>query len=115
MPPNTARSSARSSGTELAIATKSLTSAKRSIPLRRPSSRASTSQGRLVAHDGRCVDGARLVKCGGAKSQKWKLQDNKRLTNQNKQCLQVASHPPKGETKVTAAACNKKAAAQVWN
>ena len=73
------------------------------------------SQGRLVAHDGRCVDGARLVKCGGAKSQKWKLQDNKRLTNQNKQCLQVASHPPKGETKVTAAACNKKAAAQVWN
>ena len=71
------------------------------------------SQSRLVAHDGRCVDGASLVKCAGSKSQKWKYEGN-HLANQNKQCLQVQGQPPKAGAKVVVSACNKKAAAQVW-
>ena len=71
------------------------------------------SQSRLVAHDGRCVAGAQLAKCGGAKGQKWKHDGKKRLASQNKQCLQVQGNPPKAGAKVTAAACNK-SVGQVW-
>ena len=70
-------------------------------------------QSRLVAHDGRCVAGAKLAKCGAGKGQKWKHDGNKRLANQNKQCLQVQGNPPKGGAKVVVAACNK-AQGQVW-
>ena len=71
-------------------------------------------QNRLVAQDGRCVDGARLVKCAGTKSQKWKLDGKNRLANHNNQCLQVQGHPPKAGAKVVAAQCNDKAPNQVW-
>jgi hypothetical protein len=71
-------------------------------------------QGRLVAHDGRCVDGATLGKCGGTKSQKWNHDGKKRLSNNNKQCLQVQGHPPKAGAKVVAVQCNDKAPNQVW-
>lgn len=71
-------------------------------------------QSRLVAHNGRCVDGAKLAKCSGAKTQKWK-HEGKRLANHNKQCLQAQGQPPKAGAKVVTNACNNKAAAQVWN
>ena len=70
-------------------------------------------QGRLVASDGRCVAGAQLANCGSGKGQKWKLDGNKRLANQNKQCLQVPGNPPKAGAKLKAAACSG-AANQVW-
>ena len=68
---------------------------------------------RLVAHNGKCVDGSSLKKCGGAASQKWKHDGKKRLANNAKQCLQTQGSPAKGGSKVTAAGCNK-AAGQVW-
>jgi len=67
---------------------------------------------RLVAHNGKCVEGAQLKKCGGAAPQKWKLDGKKRLAN-NKLCLQTKGNPPKGGSKVTTATCGK-AANQVW-
>jgi len=70
-------------------------------------------QSRLVAHDGRCVAGAQLAKCGAGKGQKWKHDGKKRLSNQNKQCLQVQGNPPKAGARVITAACNK-TAGQVW-
>ncbi len=72
-------------------------------------------QGRLVAHDGRCVDGARLAKCGGAKSQKWKHDDKNRLANNNNKCLQVQGSPLKGGAKVVPVDCHNKTPNQVWN
>lgn len=71
-------------------------------------------QKHLVAHDGRCVAGAQLAKCGAGKGQKWKHDDKKRLSNQNKQCLQVQGNPPKEGAKVTVAACGNKVAGQTW-
>jgi hypothetical protein len=72
------------------------------------------NQKRLVAHDGRCVAGAQLAKCGAGKGQKWKHDDKKRLFNQNKQCLQVQGNPPKAGAKVTVAACGNEVAGQTW-
>jgi hypothetical protein len=71
-------------------------------------------QGRLVAHDGRCVAGPQLAKCGAAKAQKWKHDGKQRLANQNNACLQVQSNPPQAGTRVVVAGCRDKAAAQVW-
>ena len=71
-------------------------------------------QGRLVAHDGRCVTGSQLQKCGAANTGKWKLDGQKRLANGAKQCLQIQGNPPKPGAKVVAAACNK-SPNQVWN
>ena len=71
------------------------------------------SQKRLVAHDGKCVDGAHLKKCGGAPSQKWKLDGKKRLANNSKKCLQTEGNPPKSGAKVVAVACGN-APNQVW-
>lgn len=71
------------------------------------------SNSRLVAHDGRCVAGAQLAKCGAGTGQKWKYDDRQRLANQNKQCLQVEGNPAKAGARVSASACNK-APAQVW-
>lgn len=71
-------------------------------------------QSRLVAHDGRCVAGAKLAKCGGGPVQKWKHDDKNRLANQNKQCLQIKGNMPKAGAKVVPVACNNKAAGQVW-
>jgi hypothetical protein len=70
-------------------------------------------QKRLVAHNGKCVDGAHLKKCVAAPSQKWKLDGKKRLANKSKQCLQTEGNPPKAGAKVVAAACGK-APNQVW-
>ena len=68
---------------------------------------------RLVAHNGKCVEGVQLKKCGGAASQKWKLDGKKRLANNGKLCLQTEGNPPKGGAKVTTATCGKKVN-QVW-
>ena len=70
-------------------------------------------QGRLVAHDGRCVASDKLQKCGSGNAQKWKVDDKKRLANAAKQCLQPQGNPPKAGAKVSAAGCSK-AANQVW-
>lgn len=69
------------------------------------------ASGRLVAHDGRCVDGASLVPCAGRKTQKWVHDKRGRLRNQAQQCLQ----PRKEEsgTPVAAVACSG-ASQQVW-
>ena len=71
-------------------------------------------QGRLLAHDGRCVAGSNLQKCGASKTEIWKLDGQKRLANDAKQCLQIQGNPPKPGAKVVAAACNK-SPNQVWN
>ncbi len=71
-------------------------------------------KGRLVAHDGRCVDGkAQLQKCNNSKEQQWKVDGKKRLANGEGQCLQPQGKPPKAGSKVAAAACSG-AATQVW-
>ena len=70
-------------------------------------------QSRLVAHDGRCVAGDKLQKCGSGNAQKWKVDDKKRLSNAAKQCLQPQGNPPKAGARVAAAGCSK-AANQVW-
>jgi hypothetical protein len=69
---------------------------------------------RLVAHDGLCVAGAQLAKCGAGKAQTWKHDDSKRLSNQNKQCLQVQGNPLKAGAKVTVAACGNNVPGQTW-
>ena len=71
-------------------------------------------QGRLVAHDGRCVAGSNLQKCGASKAENWNLDGQNRLANAAKQCLQIQGNPPKPGAKVVAAACNK-SPNQVWN
>jgi Ricin-type beta-trefoil lectin domain len=68
---------------------------------------------RLVAHDGRCVGGAQLQKCGGSNAQKWTLDGSKRLASKDKKCLQPQGSPPKAGAKVIAASCSK-SAHQVW-
>lgn len=70
-------------------------------------------QSRLVAHDGRCVAGPQLAKCGAGVAQKWKHDGKKRLSNQGKKCLQVQGNTPKAGAKVIAAACGN-AAGQIW-
>ena len=72
------------------------------------------NQKRLVAHDGRCVAGAQLAKCGAGNAQKWKHDGKKRLNNQNIQCLQVQGNPLKAGAKVTVAACGNNVAGQTW-
>ncbi len=63
-------------------------------------------QGRLAAHDGRCVGGnAQLQNCGGAAAQKWKLDGQGRLANGANKCLQPQGNNPKAGTKVVAGAC----------
>lgn len=68
---------------------------------------------RLVAHDGRCVGGVQLQKCGAAPAQKWKLDGKKRLANDTKKCLQPRGNPPASGSKIMAATCSK-APRQVW-
>jgi hypothetical protein len=67
--------------------------------------------GRLVAHDGRCLAGANLVKCAAGNAQKWVHDDRGRLRNAAQQCLQARSI--KAGAAVTAAACGT-APTQVW-
>jgi hypothetical protein len=69
------------------------------------------NDGRLVAHDGRCVAGASLVKCAGGKNQKWVYDKRGRLRNQSQQCLQAGGE--KAGARVSAPACSGKAT-QVW-
>ena len=71
-------------------------------------------QQRLVGHDGRCVAGAKLQKCGKGKNQKWKLDGKKRLANNAGQCLQAQGNPPKAGSNVTAVKCNN-SKSQVWS
>jgi hypothetical protein len=66
---------------------------------------------RLVAHDGRCLAGATLVKCAEGKSQKWVHDDRGRLRNDAQQCLQPRSG--QAGAQVTAASCSA-APNQVW-
>ena len=70
-------------------------------------------QGHLIAHDGRCVTGAQLQKCGAGKAQQWKHDGNKRLANAAQKCLQIQGNPPKPGAKVVAANCSK-SPNQVW-
>lgn len=69
---------------------------------------------RLVAHDGRCVDGnGQLAACGGGKGQQWQLDGKNRLANGAGQCLQPQGNPPKSGVKVASVACSGNAQ-QVW-
>ena len=70
-------------------------------------------KGRLLAANGKCVDGARLKKCGGAASQKWSLNGKKQLANGKKQCLQTQGNPAKAGAKVVTTACSQ-APNQKW-
>jgi len=70
-------------------------------------------QSRLVAHNGNCVDGAQLKKCGKVKTQKWKHDGKKRLANNAKACLQTHANPAKAGSKVTAVSCGG-AKNQIW-
>jgi hypothetical protein len=67
----------------------------------------------LVAHDGRCVEGAGLKKCGSVPIQKWSHDVKKRLVNGKKQCLQIQGNKPKAGAKVVVSACSG-SANQVW-
>lgn len=71
------------------------------------------SQSRLVANDGRCVAGAQLQVCGTGNAQKWKVDEKKRLSNAEMQCLHVEGNPPKAGVKVIATACSE-APNQIW-
>jgi len=65
----------------------------------------------LVAHNGRCLAGASLVKCGQGKFQLWTYDKRGRLRNDAGQCLQPNN--AKAGAPVSAAACSN-APAQVW-
>ncbi len=65
----------------------------------------------LVAHDGRCLAGASLVKCGQGKFQQWTYDKRGRLRNDAGQCLQPRN--AKAGAPVSAAACSD-APAQLW-
>jgi len=65
----------------------------------------------LVAHDGRCLAGARLVACGKGKFQQWVHDQRGRLRNDAGQCLQPRG--AKAGAPVGVAACGD-APAQVW-
>ncbi|MEE4279068.1 MAG: RICIN domain-containing protein [Halieaceae bacterium] len=67
---------------------------------------------RLVAHDGRCLAGASLVKCAGGNTQQWVHDKRGRLRNQAQQCLQVRS--AKAGARVDSPACSG-APTQVWS
>jgi hypothetical protein len=69
------------------------------------------ADGRLVASDGRCVDGATLGTCAASNTQKWVHDGRSRLRNQAQQCLQPRA--ANAGAPVTTAACSG-AAAQVW-
>jgi hypothetical protein len=71
------------------------------------------SQARLVAHNGNCVDGARLKKCGSGPTQKWSHDGKKRLANGKNECLQIQGNKPKAGAKVVTSACSG-SASQVW-
>ena len=66
---------------------------------------------RLVAHDGRCLAGAGLVKCAEGKAQKWVHDERGRLRNDAQQCLQPRNM--KAGAPVMAAPCAM-APTQVW-
>jgi hypothetical protein len=68
---------------------------------------------RLVAHNGQCLDGAGLKKCGSAPTQKWSHDGKKRLANGKKKCLQIKGNQPKAGAKVVISACSG-SAKQVW-
>ena len=70
-------------------------------------------QGRLVAHDGKCVAGAKLQNCGPGDVQKWTQDNSKRLANAAGKCLQVQGDAPKAGAKVVAGACSD-SPNQVW-
>jgi hypothetical protein len=66
---------------------------------------------RLVANDGRCVEGGSLVECTGAETQKWLHDKRGRLRNRSMQCLQVRGGT--AGARVIAAPCSG-VPAQVW-
>lgn len=68
-------------------------------------------RGRLVAHDGRCLDGASLATCAGGATQKWIHDKRGRLRNQAKQCLRARNE--KAGAPLIAAPCSG-APALVW-
>ena len=70
-------------------------------------------KGRLVASSGKCVDGARLQKCGSGKSQTWSHDGKQRLANAAGQCLEVKDNASKAGTKVVTAACGS-GSGQTW-
>ena len=70
-------------------------------------------QSRLVAHNGQCVDGASLKKCGSGPTQKWSHDGKKSLANGKKQCLQIQGDKPKAGAKVVISACSG-SANQIW-
>lgn len=70
-------------------------------------------QRRLVAHDGRCVGGVQLQKCGATPAQKWLHDEKKRLVNDAKKCLQPRGNPVKSGVKLMAVGCSN-APGQVW-
>ncbi|MEH6610213.1 MAG: RICIN domain-containing protein [Halioglobus sp.] len=70
-------------------------------------------QARLVAQNGKCIDGARLKKCSSAQTQKWSHDGKKRLANGKKQCLQIQGEKPKAGAKVVVSACSG-STKQVW-
>lgn len=71
-------------------------------------------QGRLAAHDGRCVgDNAQLQACNKSKEQQWKLDGKQRLANGAGQCLQPQGNPPEAGAKIAAVGCSG-AGRQVW-
>jgi hypothetical protein len=65
----------------------------------------------LVAHDGRCLAGTSLVKCGKGRFQQWVHDKRGRLRNDAGQCLQPRG--AKAGAPVRAAACSD-APAQLW-
>lgn len=67
--------------------------------------------GRLVAHDGRCLAGARLAPCAGGAKQKWVHDKRGRLRNGAQQCLRPGSRTAGAPVRV--AACSGKPM-QVW-
>jgi len=70
-------------------------------------------QDRLVAHNGQCLVGGKLGKCGAGNAQIWSHDKQGRLANRAGKCLQVQGRPPRAGAKVIAVECNA-SPAQVW-
>lgn len=69
--------------------------------------------GHLIAHDGTCLAGNRLLECSTANAQLWEQDKKGRLVNKANQCLQVQGQPLKAGAGVVATRCSE-SPAQVW-